>query len=92
MKEITYIYFLSNIFCNITELHDRCEERIYTCCGITLKAVVEVSNDVTDTTIRSMGSALRLTMVCRDVTIWLARTIGSFVVCGHAPWPPTPLT
>src|SRR5579862_951788 len=49
-------------------------------------------NGPTVTTAFVPGGSLRLTIVCSDITISEAITIGSTVFCGQAPWPPFPVT
>ena len=44
----------------------------------------------TVTTAGSLGSISRLTIVWRSTITSAARTIGSTVRCGQAPWPPLP--
>ena len=61
-----------------------------TVCGITLKAFEDVSNEVTETTIWSMGSAFRLTMDCNAITMCDPTIVGSTVICGLAACPPSP--
>ena len=46
----------------------------------------------TVTTAGSIGLTSRLTIVWRSRTRSAARTIGSTVFCGIAPWPPLPRT
>jgi len=77
--------------CRTSGLYVRTVSSSFTSSGMMLRFVPPWIAP-TVTTAGSSGEFSRLTIVCSASTISEARTTGSFVDCGDAPWPPIPRT